>query len=515
MFARFHPISSRGGILLLALFFALPVHGKTLHADNTLSGNCLTGYNVTSRSCSGGSATAYRTLTEAVAALLAGDTLLVRGGNYSERLAPPRSGDSSAYITIKAYPGETATITGNLDLGISLTGRSYLIIDGLKIDNVVGWGRLEDSNNNIIQNNRFTRATAGGTTGGLKLVRSNNNKILNNTFEDGNDNVVVQESDRNLIQDNIFYRGRHSLLSVRCSNYNIMRRNSFSNPDQKAAEIYDCEGTSDAPIKLDATKRNLFEANVFTLTLGSGQNYRYNGIQYSGQNGIVRHNVFYDNQGGALNFQVYSDEALYNYGHRVYNNTFYNNRCHGLAASANSSPSRYYDNRVKNNLLYKNLGCNGESAQTDIGNTTAVIMENNAIVSTSPSFVNETTRDLHLKQGSSMIDAGVPLTQTSSAGSGTQMAVDDVGYFSDGLGIAGEAGDLIQLSGQTQTARITAINTATKTLTLSQPLTWTNRQGVQLIYSGTSPDMGAYEYQTGSTVVTPSPPTNLQAAAAQ
>jgi hypothetical protein len=41
--------------------------------------------------------------------------------------------------------------------------------------------------------------------------------------------------------------------------------------------------------------------------------------------GIVRRNIFHDNQGGGVHIQVYKDEALYNYGHRIYNNTLTGN----------------------------------------------------------------------------------------------------------------------------------------------------------------------------------------------
>ena len=44
-----------------------------------------------------------------------------------------------------------------------------------------------------------------------------------------------------------------------------------------------------------------------------------------------------------------------------------------------------------------------------------------------------------------MIDLGGFLTTTTSAGSGTQIPVQDVKYFFDGFTIAGEVGDLIQL----------------------------------------------------------------------
>jgi len=517
-FHHHRPDPMRLFVILPASFFLSGIistaHAATVYVDNTLNATCATSYNPASRSCSGGAAAGYRTIADALTAAQPGDSVLLRAGTYNERLIPPRSGTASATITIKNYSSESPTLTGSSEPAIFLSGRSYLVIDGLTVDNVVGWARLEDSSNNIIRNSRFSRATSTGTTGGLKLVRSTYNKILNNTFTDGNDSLVIQESDRNLIQGNTFDTARHSLFSLRCGNYNVIRGNSFNNPNQKAGEIYDCEGTSDAPIKLDATKYNLVESNRFTYTRASSSDYRYNGIQYSGQYGIVRFNDFYENQGGGLNFQVYSQEALYNYGHRVYNNTFFNNRCYAVAASGNSASSRYTDNRVRNNIFYRNVGCNGESSQTNIGNSSAVVLDNNATLTTSPSFVNESTYDLRLNTGSAMIDAGVFVAQTAGAGSGTQMTLDDAGYFFDGNGIPGEAGDTIQLSGQTQTARIVAINYSTRTLTLNQSLTWSDKQGVHLSYSGTRPDMGAHEYSSG-TRISPKAPANLQAVIAQ
>ena len=480
----------------------------TIHADSGLSGDCVGSYDPTTRTCGSGTAVAYRTLNAAAAAAQAGDDVLLRGGNFQEILSPPQSGTPGNYITFKSFPGETATLSGVNNPAISLLNRSYLIIEALTVTDVLGWGRIESSSYNIFRNNRFARAAAHGTTGGLKFVKSTFNKVLNNTFDDGNDSLVLQESDRNLLQGNTFTKARHSLLSVRCGNFNVIRDNRFHNADQKACEIYDCEGTSDAPVKLNATKHNLFDGNTFSYTKASDRHHKYNGIQYAGQNGIARRNVFYSNQGGALSFQVYPKEALYNNGNRVFNNTFYNNRCYGMSASAASGGDRYFGNIVKNNIFYKNTSCSGGADQTFIENTTAVKLQSNAIVTTSPQFVEGTGPDLHLTVGSPMIDAGAFSTRSVGAGSGTVLTVEDVGYFYDGFGIPGEAGDVIQFEGQSITARVVGIDYANKTLTLDRSLTWANRQSLHLQYTGLGPDMGAFEFQSSNRV--PSPLSNLQ-----
>jgi len=497
-----------GAPMLLLLFLAAMLSGQglaagaTIFADSNISGDCVGRYDPGTRSCGNGSDDAYGTLGGAVAVARAGDTVLLRGGAFHETLSPARSGAPDNSISFKGYPGETATLSGVNEPAILLKNLSWLVIEGLTVTDALGWGRVEGSNDIILRNNRFSRAIARGTTGGLKFVKSSRNIILNNTFDEGNDSLVLQESDRNVVQGNAFTSARHSLLSIRCGNFNVIRGNRFHNEYQKAAEIYDCEGVSDAPVKLDATKHNLFEGNAFSRTRGSGRDYRYNGIQYCGQNGIVRRNVFHGNEGGALNFQVYPNEALYNNGNHVFNNTFYSNRCYGLSASPASDRGRYFGNIVKNNIFYKNTDCDGRANQTSIGNTKAVKVERNAVLTASPSFVDEERNDLRLAAGSPMIDSGGFVTRTVGAGTGKDLKVEDAGYFFDGFGIPGEIGDLIQLEGEPSTARVVRIDYANRTLTLDQSLTWTRGQYLHLQYSGVRPDMGAFEFQS-DTIIPP------------
>ena len=54
-------------------------------------------------------------------------------------------------------------------------------------------------------------------------------------------------------------------------------------------------------------------------------------------------------------------------------------------------------------------------------------------------------------------------------------------------------GDRIQLQGQSQTAGITSVDYSTNQLTVDTPLTWTAGLGVSLPYSGSAPDVGAFE----------------------
>ncbi len=492
--AVFNPAALGLGVLVL---FPAVTRGATLYVDQKISVTTCTTYSPATRSCGGGSSRAYLRLYDAANAAVAGDKVYLRAGSYSGQLSPARSGTASLPITFAAYAGEKPTLSGNPNPALWLVKRSNIVVDGLTVTNVGGWGRLEDASYNIIRNCAFSVAAGTGTGGGLKLVRSTYNKIVNNTFNDGNDNVTIQESDRNVIQGNRISKARHSLLSIRCGNVNVVRGNVFSNPDQKALEIYDCAGVSDAPYKLNATQKNLIEKNLIMNTRASSARGDFNGIQLGGQHGIIRHNVFRTDHGGGVNFQYYADESLYNYKNRLYNNTFYDNDCYGIVGASGNS-SHYYDNRARNNILYKNTSCSGAATQTYIANASQVILTSNAITTTSPRFVNESAYDLHLASGSPMIDAGAFLTTTTAAGSGTTLPVADPGYFYGGFGIPGELGDEIGLQGQTTVARILGVDSTGKRLFLDRSLTWANGTGVALRYSGSRPDQGAYEY-TGST----------------
>jgi hypothetical protein len=321
--------------------------------------------------------------------------------------------------------------------------------------------------------------------------------------------VLVDAADRNVIEDNTFTAGRHSLLSVRCSNFNVFRSNTFDNANQKAIEIYDCEGVgSDSPIRYDAAHRNVLELNEIIRTRASSEDNDYNGIQHGAQQTIVRRNVFRNNDGGAVNYAEYANESRYVYGNRLYHNTFYANRCYAIIGDFGTA--NYRDQRVKNNLLYRNLNCSGGAGQTRIPDTNAVILTSNAIETTAPGFVNEAANDFHLVGSSRLIDVAAALTTTVSSGSGTSMVLQDASYFFGGHDIPGETGDTIQIMGRSEYATIVAINYTTNTVTLDRPMIWSSGDGVTLRYSGAGPDFGAFEFGAGGSTQVPAPPTNLR-----
>ncbi len=98
--------------------------------------------------------------------------------------------------------------------------------------------------------------------------------------------------------------------------------------------------------------------------------------------------------------------------------------------------------------------------------------------------------DLHLQATSPAVDAGVSLTETASAGSGTVIQVRDAGYFQAGYNGMIVA-DSIRVGSETVT--IISINYDTNTITVNRAISWSANAPVNLPFNGNGPDIGAFE----------------------
>ncbi len=451
---------------------AAPIDGpavepRTYYVDPQVQQGSCTTYSTSRRTCNAGEELAFNDLESANTMAQAGDIIVLRGGLYSTSIKPAASGTAASPIVYRNQMGEVAVITVADNPAIQLIGVQHVLVSGLVVRDSLGWGRIEDAHYNVISDNRFIEALARGTTGGLKFVRSHYNLIERNSFFRANDSIVLQESDHNRIALNHLEFARHSLISIRCSNFNVVRSNYLHNERQKASEIYDCEGTSDAPIRFDATKRNLFEGNNFSHVAGSSRPDQYNGIQYSQQLGIVRNNLFSDNRGGAIHFAIYEQEALYNYGNRIFGNRFVANHC--LAVSGGKGIAlRAEDNRVFGNLLAGNTDCHGGVANKPNGSvfTSYKNLESASATGELPVIWHARTR---------------------SAGFGRLVDADDVLPFFDGFGNPGEIGDELAFENSAHTVRLQQIDYAAGTLVLDRALTWSADEGIRIV-AGSLPD---------------------------
>lgn len=499
--------------------------------------------------------------------LAPGKTLSIRSGTYNEVIRPQVSGGPGASITIKNYGDDVVTITdspyleatawGDYDgyqWGIYTWNVGYITIDGIVFDypGVGGWGRFVNSNHIIVKNCKFYDAPTMGDVAGLKFVNSHHNQILNNIIDDGFDNLSFINSNYNLVEGNTLTKAHHTLWVIKCGDYNIIRKNYFYNEDQKIGEIYDCNDPANRDMShhgiedVNATLHNVVEDNIFAGTAVDDGGGPFNGIQMAGQRTILRRNVFYKSEGTGIGLANYSSEAEYDLHNRIYHNVFYDNAGGAIITGISHDSDHFGDNIIKNNIMMNNrvipLGwaenhdSGHQMSHRDMAN---FIFDHNCIfsnildsddsiyvshnhrvsvataqdeypnqymnnISLDPQFVDPLSHKFLLNEESQMINAGSFLT--TAAGSGVQsnqLAVADAIYFSDGFGIKG--GDSIQFENQTESVEIATIDYATNTLTLNSAMSWNDGDGVALQYSGTAPDIGAFEY--GSDITDDQAPT--------
>ncbi|MHC4718158.1 MAG: right-handed parallel beta-helix repeat-containing protein, partial [Planctomycetota bacterium] len=348
------------GALAAALLVAVACEpnqapARVIYVDHQLGSAGSDRYAPATRSRRGGSEVAFRTLAGAARKAVAGTTVLIRGGTYCQQLKPAHSGSPGRYVTFRNYGDETVTLAGQtLAPAIDISGRSYVKIEGLKVANVKMWLWGVDAHHNVIQNNHFSAAVrpGGGGKTGVFFQKATFNRIVGNVMEHcTSDHLSLVLSDRNLVAGNTLRKAGHALWAVKGGSFNVIRGNLFHNELQKIGEVYDChEGDFDHTIHAyNCTKRNLIDGNRFACTPPS-QRSPYAGIQYAGQDGIIRRNLFYETVGPGLELTLYGKEANYTTGNRVYHNVFYGSGFAGISLSGATGYS-FHDNVIVNNVL--------------------------------------------------------------------------------------------------------------------------------------------------------------------
>lgn len=461
---------------------------------------------------SGSRSAPWKTIGKANNTLIAGDTVYIKKGTYKQTIRPSRSGEEGRYITYAQNGNDEVIITGVSD-GANLVDRSYIVIDGFKILDVRdNWVDLRPNGcHNIIKNCHMEEA--GAYTGILIRDYAHYNKILNNTLIGKcgpSDLIQVWNSGHNLIEGNSLYGGPHDAMDMQdrdngTSNYNILRNNYIQNRWH-------------SNLNINALEYILLENNV---VVDGGEDRKDNacgserdrtmareehkGIQLMSQYSIVRNNILVNN-GYGICLSSGSDSTKYPWKsdskyNRIYHNTINRNyegiRVDGDPASINNV---LMNNIIFNNVnheirkygstLLQNLYVNNNVLGAKVTYGSNDIVKGN--LSVNPLFVNETGREFKLQSNSRMINAGAFLTKTISPGDGKIIEVEDARYFMDGWGIIN--GDMIQLEGQNQTARITRVDYRNNTIAVDTSLVWTKGQGVSLPYQGSAPDIGALEF---------------------
>lgn len=389
-----------------------------------------------------GSVTApWKTIQKAVNSIQAGDTVIVRGGTYKEKVTLKTSGTADAYITFKNYEGETPIIDGTGQSASSddysnglilISNKNCIKISGFHVTNytvknsyVPAGIRVTGSSKNIeirdckvygikttysgSNEDRNAHAIAvHGTNGsssldglvidhcevyGCILGQSESIVLNGNVTNFRVTNNMVHDND-NIGIDFIGYEGTASSNDYArngiCSGnqvWNISSSNNNTYEDACADGIYVDGGTN---IVIENNK--VWSSDIGIETASEHKNKATDAV-------TVRNNLVYNCELYGISMGGSGDTNGKATNIKIYNNTAYNN-----SVNMNIQKNcQYNTNAIKNNIFYKGTAYEGKKTNIAISNN----------ITGNPLFVNPGT-DFHLQAGSSAINAGVNETETGT-----------------------------------------------------------------------------------------------------
>ncbi len=237
-----------------------------------------------------------------------GQIVHVLHGSYAETVYPERSGEAGDPISYIADPGVIVTgrpwaaPTSNYP-GFSVTGKSWIVIDGFTFNNTSNQGIAVDGSTNItISNNHVTNAgvTSGDHpyTQGIYTRNTSNSTITGNTTDHNTCiGIRVVGGNNNLISNNLSYENFSVVetdaagIELTGSSYNTVINNVvYSNEDSGINLYYWDAGAA-------GSQHNLIIGNL------SYENGDHGIDNYQSPNNIIVSNTVQGNGTTGINFE--------------------------------------------------------------------------------------------------------------------------------------------------------------------------------------------------------------------
>ncbi len=370
----------------------------------------------------------WQTLQKAANTVRAGDTVVVRPGNYvgfDLRI----DGTAANRITFQAESGAAITQrNARTPDGINLEGADYVTIDGFTINGMPRAGIRSVTNQNVvIRNNRVDQNARWGIFTGFSYdVLIEGNIASRSQLEHG---IYVSNSgDRPTIRNNTIWGNNANGIHMN-GDANVGGDGIITGALVQGNVIYDNGRSGGSAINADGVQNSTFRNNLIYNTHASGISlYRIDGGGGSTGNLVVNNTVLVAADGRwALNIQNGST------GNTVRNNILYTDHFFrgSLDISADSLAGFSSDYNVVMNRFTTD---GGNGIQTLSQWRSATGQDVHSLVATpSRLFVNPTGFDFHLSDGSPALDVGTaqfaPAVdfegQSRPSGSGVDIGADE------------------------------------------------------------------------------------------
>lgn len=304
----------------------------------------------------------FRTLKKAASEANAGTTVLIRKGNYHEKLVVKHSGTKSKPITFKAYNKEKVVLSGK-DLKdveedvalVVINNKNYVTISGLTIqdlstdlagETVMGIYVTGSSSHITLENNHVQRIETHADDGnghGIAIYGTGTMKdinILNNTLED----LKLGASESLVLNGNI------DVFKVE---NNIVRRS-----DNIGIDLIGYEGISNDK-KVDFVRNGIVKNNIVyeISSYGNpayGKDYAAGGIYVDGGKNItIEKNTVYKSD---IGIEATSEHAKkYADNIKIINNIIYENFYTGISIGGyDEDRGGTINSTISQNILYRN-----------------------------------------------------------------------------------------------------------------------------------------------------------------
>lgn len=424
------------------------------------------------------------------------DNVAITNSNYGIYLAANQG-------TISDIEIKNSFISANFGHGIQLYKR---VRDSIIHDNEVSYSGVNNPQRGVPFAHGINFSSASDPFD--ESTHSKNVVVYNNHIHHNDDQGVRPSGCTDIVIRNnqIHHNGATGVQVEKGAVATVVRNNSI----EYNSLAYNFEGG----IWVDEANKTIIDGNII----------RYNAFGiYIGvsENTIIRNNIVYSNNTGLEhNLNTFGIAA----SHETHNTTIVHNSLWSNgdvesdrgAMNAGATLSTAFDVVIKNNIVSESQnrwdfsqrsGSTFVSDHNNYYNNRALLVkwedqilswveflnasgQDNNSINTDPIFFDTGQGNFNLLPGSPAINSGGDLTFTTSAGSGTSIRVWDARYFFGGSDVLD--GDLIQV-GVNAPVQVIRVDYDENIIGVDTSIVWDIGDGVNYPYSGSAPDIGAYE----------------------